>query len=82
MAESLRENIPSDDVLLIQDVNKDDVRKFIDELSGFNVNPAENTREIVETSVHLNHLLSCRCTFQTYVRGGRKKRTCRSSPAD
>jgi hypothetical protein len=51
MAKNLREKIPSDDVLMIQDVNKDAVRRFVEELSGFNVIPAENAREIAERSV-------------------------------
>lgn len=51
MAKNLRKKIPSDDVLMIQDVNKDAVRKFVEELSGFNVIPAESAREIAERSV-------------------------------
>jgi hypothetical protein len=51
MAKNLREKIPSDDVLMIQDVNKDAVRKFVEELSAFSVIPAESAREIAERSV-------------------------------
>jgi len=50
MAKNLRQKIPSDDVLYVQDVNKGAVTKFIDELSGFNVISAENAREVAEKS--------------------------------
>jgi len=50
MAKNLRQKLPSDDVLYVQDVNKDAMSKFIDELSGFNVIPAESARQIAESS--------------------------------
>jgi len=51
MAKNLREKIPSDDVLMIQDVNKAVVKQFVEELSGFNVIPSDSAREIAERSV-------------------------------
>jgi hypothetical protein len=57
MAKNLREKIPTDDVLMIQDVNTDAVKKFVDELSGFNVIVADNARAIAERSVRLHYPL-------------------------
>lgn len=57
MAKNLREKIPADDVLMIQDVNNDAVKKFVDELSGFNVIVSDSARAIAEQSVRLlNHV--------------------------
>lgn len=71
MAKNLREKIPADDVLMIQDVNKDAVKKFVDELSGFNVIAAENARDIAERSVrsyypirvHLHPMMIQNCSI-------------------
>jgi hypothetical protein len=57
MAKNLREKIPSDDVLMVQDVNKAAVKQFLEELSGFNVIPSDSAREIAERSV-CSHPLS------------------------
>lgn len=51
MAKNLREKLPATDTLLINDVNKDAVGKFVDELSGFTVVAAESPREIAERAV-------------------------------
>lgn len=51
MAKNLREKIPSDDVLMVQDVNKAAVKQFVEELSDFNVIPSDSAREIAERSV-------------------------------
>jgi len=48
MAKNLREKLPATDTLLINDVNKDAVGKFVDELSGFTVVAADSPREIAE----------------------------------
>jgi hypothetical protein len=53
MAKNLRTKIPSDDVLLIQDVNTAATKQFVEELSGFNVVIAENPRQVAEKSVCL-----------------------------
>lgn len=55
MAKNLREKIPADDVLMIQDINKDAVKKFVDELSGFNVIASDSARAIAEQSVRLHN---------------------------
>lgn len=61
MAKNLREKIPADDVLMIQDVNKDCVKKFVEELSGFHVIASDGARDIAERSVCLVH--SCPTHF-------------------
>lgn len=61
MAKNLREKIPPDDVLMVQDVNKDAVKKFVEELSGFHVIASEGARAIAEQSVCL--LNSCHTHF-------------------
>ncbi|TID25934.1 3-hydroxyisobutyrate dehydrogenase [Venturia nashicola] len=50
MAKNLREKIPADDVLMVQDVNKDAVKRFVKELSGFHVIASESARAIAEQS--------------------------------
>ena len=59
MAKNLREKLPATDTLLINDVNKDAVGKFVDELSGFTVVAADSPREIAERAVcsHLFRVL-------------------------
>jgi hypothetical protein len=51
MAKNLRTKIPSDDVLMIQDVNTAATKQFVDELSSYNVVVAENPRQVAEKSV-------------------------------
>lgn len=51
MAKNLREKLHSDDILLVNDVNKDSMKKFVEELSGFTVLAAEDPREIAEKAV-------------------------------
>jgi hypothetical protein len=51
MAMNLRQKLPETDTLIVNDVNKDSVNKFIDELSGFTVLAANSPREIAEKAV-------------------------------
>ena len=51
MAKNLRQKLPSDDTLVVQDINKDASRKFADELSGFTVVVADTTRQLAEMAV-------------------------------
>ena len=51
MAKNLREKLPKTDTLLINDVNKDAVGKFVEELSGFTVHATGSPREIAERAV-------------------------------
>ena len=51
MAKNLRQKLPSDDILLVNDINKEAVKKFTGELSGFNVLAAESPREVAEKAV-------------------------------
>lgn len=51
MAKNLREKLPSDDTLIVQDINKDASRKFADELKAFQVVVADTARELAEKSV-------------------------------
>jgi hypothetical protein len=51
MAKNLREKLPETDTLMINDVNKDAVKKFVEELSGFTVLAANSPREIAEKAV-------------------------------
>jgi 3-hydroxyisobutyrate dehydrogenase len=51
MAKNLREKLPETDTLLVNDVNKDAVTKFTEELSGFTVVAAESPREVAERAV-------------------------------
>jgi len=50
MAKNLRQKLPSDDLLIVQDINKDAVRQFASEFSAFNVVSAESAREVAEKS--------------------------------
>jgi len=51
MAKNLRQKLPSDDTLIVQDINKDASRKFVDELKAFQVVVAESPREVAEKAV-------------------------------
>jgi 3-hydroxyisobutyrate dehydrogenase len=51
MAKNLRRKLPSDDTLVVQDINKDASRKFADELKAFQVVVADTAREVAEKSV-------------------------------
>jgi 3-hydroxyisobutyrate dehydrogenase len=53
MAKNLREKLPETDTLLVNDVNKDAVAKFAEELAGFTVVAAESPREVAERAVCL-----------------------------
>jgi hypothetical protein len=51
MAKNLRLKLPSDDHLIVQDVNKASTSKFAEELSDYNVIVADAAREVAEKSV-------------------------------
>jgi 3-hydroxyisobutyrate dehydrogenase len=53
MAKNLREKLPETDTLLINDVNKDAVSKFVEELKGFTVIVTDSPREVAEKAVCL-----------------------------
>ncbi|KAF2396544.1 3-hydroxyisobutyrate dehydrogenase mitochondrial precursor [Trichodelitschia bisporula] len=50
MAKNLREKLPTDDVLIVQDINQAASKKFAEELTGFNVVVAESPRQVAENS--------------------------------
>lgn len=62
MAKNLREKLPCTDTLIINDVNKDAVSKFAEELSGFTVVAADSPREIAERAV-----CPCLCFLFPYL---------------
>ena len=51
MAKNLRQKIPKEDTLFVQDVNSSAVNKFVDELSNHKVEVASSAREVAEMSV-------------------------------
>jgi len=51
MAKNLRQKLPSDDTLIVEDINKDASRKFADELKSFQVVVADSPREVAEKAV-------------------------------
>lgn len=53
MARNLRAKLPADDVLFIQDVNKQATSKFLEE-NPTGVRVADTVREVAEKSVSLN----------------------------
>lgn len=57
MAKNLREKIPKEDTLYIQDVNTNATAKFVSELPGFDVIVAKSAREVAEKAVSTNILI-------------------------
>jgi 3-hydroxyisobutyrate dehydrogenase len=51
MAKNMRQKIPKEDTLYVQDVNSASVKKFIDELSDHSVVVAASAREVAEKAV-------------------------------
>jgi len=51
MAKNLRQKLPSDDTLIVEDINKDASRNFADELKSFQVVVADSPREVAERAV-------------------------------
>jgi hypothetical protein len=51
MAKNLRQKIPVDDVLFVQDVNAGATKKFVEELAGYKVHVSNSAREVAEKSV-------------------------------
>ena len=51
MAKNLRQKVPKEDQLYVNDVNKNALHKFIDELSGYNVSIIESAKEVAQLSV-------------------------------
>lgn len=51
MAKNLRQKLPNDDTLFVQDINTDASQKFADELKDFQVVVAGTAREVAEKSV-------------------------------
>jgi len=56
MARNLRAKLPADDVLFVQDVNKQATSKFLEE-NPTGVRVADSAREVAEKSV--SHFVSC-----------------------
>jgi hypothetical protein len=51
MAKNLRQKIPKEDTLYIQDVNAAATSKFVEELAGHSVVVAKSAREVAEKAV-------------------------------
>lgn len=54
MAKNLREKLPKDDVLLVNDINHRACDAFVKELSGYAVRASPSAREIAEQAVCLS----------------------------
>lgn len=57
MAKNLRQKIPKEDTLIIQDVNKAATEKFVTEFPGASIVVAKDAREVAEKAVSsITHL--------------------------
>jgi hypothetical protein len=61
MARNLQSKLPSSDTLLIQDINADATKRFMEEVKatsvGATVEVASNVREVSESSVSIYNLI-------------------------
>jgi hypothetical protein len=63
MAKNLRQKLPKEDMMIIQDINTNATKKFVEETPGQVVVIADNVREVAEKAVSNDSLFVFRCVY-------------------